>query len=432
MAVSDRHLYSSLSDGLSELSILCDMEFSSDYFAFFEQPLRTLLCIGPPAILAYKRESSEDERLHAMMQTLREQSENEECEFCGKPLKPLPMPDMGVSGADKSSSAEQFCCTQYKNVCEFLFKEQKHIFNKDEIETISITPHAPFGSEVERKKAKEKTAQRLRERQMAKMFASVEKEPTTSYTEYGKPMKTLSYQLSNAPPVGDNWTIVPDSAAPDSVTNGYFGPKSAEWTSDVNTMDPELTCYDFTIHEEKMMPAQFTEKYYKNGKTFLMVFPDGTTQIFYPSGNLAINVIASKGKETICIVQEDKEHNADILAVLSSYGKATCYHPNGVVWININPVGGQYLDLTGRRIKRWKWKNDAFSNNSVLFKPIFISLNNQVGVRILSKEKILVTFLAMGKQAKFNIGSKSQTKQLEVISINPMWMQLSSDSDFSE
>lgn len=52
----------------------------------------------------------------------------------------------------------------------------------------------------------------------------------------------------------------------------------------------------------------------------------------YPSGNIAIIVVPSNKKEAICIVQEDKDHNADILAIFGSSGKATCYHPNGMVW----------------------------------------------------------------------------------------------------
>lgn len=47
----------------------------------------------------------------------------------------------------------------------------------------------------------------------------------------GKPMKTISYQLSNAPPVGDNWTIVPEEA--DAMTS-------------TDSAENELSLCDFT------------------------------------------------------------------------------------------------------------------------------------------------------------------------------------------
>ncbi|MEE6501010.1 hypothetical protein FKM82_004031 [Ascaphus truei] len=382
-------LFSSLSDDLSELSILCDMEFSSDYTMFFEKPLQTLPSVGPPTILAYKRESLEHDRFLAMKRIVRRHHENETCEFCAGQLRPFPCDD-------SLEPEEHFCCDQYKEVFEFLYGERKRLFGTDKIETISIAPHAPYGNEVERRKAKEKSAQRRRERQMAKFFAAMVTEPTASFPDYGRQLKTISYQLSTAPPLGDNWTVVPES------------PESA---LDAEKLEREFSCCDFTMTRDQMM-SQFLEKYYRNGRKFLTMFPDGTAQIFYPSGNLAIIVVANKVNESFCIVQEDKT-NAKIQAVFGSYGKATCYHPNGVVWININLSGGHYSDNTGRRVKRWKWKSNFSSEPCAQFKPIFLSLNHHVGVRIFAQDQMFISFLAMGKQAKFNVGVKRKVKQIE-------------------
>ncbi|XP_069829993.1 glutamate-rich protein 6 [Dendropsophus ebraccatus] len=384
----EEDLYSSLSDDLSELSVLCDMEFSHDYRTFFEKHLRTLPLVGPPAILAYKRESSENHRLLAMMKILREQSGKELCEFCGKPLKPFPL----EYTIDTAFSNEIFCCRQFRDMFQYLFKEEKRLSHKDEIELISVAPHGPYGNEVERQKAKEKTAQRLRERHMAKVFESVVTEPTT-INEYGRPMKTISYQLSSAPPATDSWTIPPDNEDGEELS------------------DQEPVLYDFT--SDMMMPERLVEKYYRTGRKFLTIFPDGTAQIFYPSGNLAIIVIPRKIQESICIVQEDKEDAADILAVFGSSGKATCYHSNRNVWINVTPVGGQYSDSSGRRVRRWQWRSPDILKPCAPFKPIFIALNHQVGVRIFGQDRMYVTFLAMGKQAKFSVGGKKLTSQVE-------------------
>ncbi|XP_056420911.1 glutamate-rich protein 6 isoform X2 [Hyla sarda] len=387
----EEDLYSSLSDDLSELSVLCDMEFSHDYRTFFEKHLKTLPSVGPPSVLAYKRESSENHRLLAMMKILREQSEKELCEFCGKTLKPFPLEHT----IDKEFSNEIFCCRQFRNMFRYLFKEDERLFHKDKIELISVAPHGPYGSEVERQKAKEKTAQRLRERHMAKVFESIVAEPTI-VNEYGRPMKTISYQLSSAPPVGDSWTIPPDNE---------------DAKSDADSIDQEPVVYDFS--NDTMMLERFVEKYYSTGRKFLTIFPDGTAQIFYPSGNLAIIIIPSKIKDSICIVQEDKDHSADILAVFGSSGKATCYHSNRNIWINVNPVGGQYSDGAGRRVRRWQWRNPDIVKPCAPFKPIFLALNYQVGVRIFGQDQMYVTFLAMGKQAKFSVGAKKLTSQVD-------------------
>lgn len=46
------------------------------------------------------------------------------------------------------------------------------------------------------------------------------------------------------------------------------------------------------------------------------------------------------------------------------------------------------------------------SSPFVSFKPVFLALNHHVGVRILEQDKISVTFLAMGRQARINVGTK--------------------------
>ncbi|NWI69121.1 ERIP6 protein, partial [Todus mexicanus] len=128
----------------------------------------------------------------------------------------------------------------------------------------------------------------------------------------------------------------------------------------------------------------------------------------YPSGNPAIIVVRHK-KQLICMVREDKPRNAKVQAVFKSSGRSCCYYPNGAVWININIQGGQYFDQAGSRVRRWMWPNSFVSSGPhVPLSPIFLSLNRHVGVRILGQDKIVISFLAMGQQAKFSVGTKVQ------------------------
>ncbi|NXB97958.1 ERIP6 protein, partial [Orthonyx spaldingii] len=126
----------------------------------------------------------------------------------------------------------------------------------------------------------------------------------------------------------------------------------------------------------------------------------------YPSGNLAI-IITRDRDQLICIVQEDEPRTAKIRALFQSDGRSTCYYPNGDEWINMSIQGGQYLDQAGNRVRRWTWPNLS-PGPQVSPSPIFISLNRHVGVRILAQDKIFVSSLTMGQQAKFNMGTKVQ------------------------
>ncbi|XP_057887299.1 LOW QUALITY PROTEIN: glutamate-rich protein 6 [Melospiza georgiana] len=167
-----------------------------------------------------------------------------------------------------------------------------------------------------------------------------------------------------------------------------------------------VLCYEFSLLGKKVGKGKLVQKYYKNGKKFLTMLPDGTSQLFYPSGNLAI-IIAQATDQLMCIVQEDEPRTAKIRALFQSDGRSTCYYPSGDEWINMSMQGGQYLDQAGNRVRRWMWPN-LLPEPQVPLSPIFISLNHYVGVRILAQDKIFVSFLAMGRQAKLNMGTKVQ------------------------
>ncbi|TRZ07737.1 hypothetical protein HGM15179_019369 [Zosterops borbonicus] len=171
-------------------------------------------------------------------------------------------------------------------------------------------------------------------------------------------------------------------------------------------MSRSTLSYDFSLLGKKVGKAKLVQKYYKNGKKFLTMLPDGSSQLFYPSGNLAIIITGERDHHSL-IVQEDELKTTRIRALFQSDGRSTCYYRNGDEWINMSIQGGQYLDQAGNRVRRWMWPNLS-PEPHVPLSPIFISLNRHVGVRILAQDKIFVSFLAMGRQAKFNMGTRVQ------------------------
>jgi len=71
--------------------------------------------------------------------------------------------------------------------------------------------------------------------------------------------------------------------------------------------------------------------------------------------------------------------------------------------LSLNGSGGQCLDEAGARVRRWSWS--SLSLTPTPLHPVFLSLNKTVGVRVLGKEQVFVSFLAQGQQAKFSVGT---------------------------
>ncbi|XP_008588232.1 PREDICTED: glutamate-rich protein 6, partial [Galeopterus variegatus] len=211
-----------------------------------------------------------------------------------------------------------------------------------------------------------------------------------------KHLKTISYQLS---------MDIPKKEPTDDRLLDFH----------LENSNISIVCCDSRVACGKVMRNELLEKHYKHGSKFLTSFPDGTTQIFYPSGNLAIIRVPNKINGFTCIVQEDVPTNPSILAVLDSSGRSSCYHPNGNVWVYINILGGQYSDQAGNRVRAWNWSSSIASLPFVSFKPVFLALNHYVGVRILEQDKISITFLAMGQQARISVGTKVKLPHPEEI-----------------
>ncbi|OBS77804.1 hypothetical protein A6R68_19807 [Neotoma lepida] len=327
-----------------KLSILFEAEFNDEFIKLFEAPLRTLPSIGPPPILSYRKD------FPYLDISIKEEEELVlKCEFCGSDLQSFPS-DVDICSDDAYTEQKKHacCCLQLQNLLDYINEERLNI-KRTKTDLISISPHAAHGSDVDRLKAKEKAMQRKQERQMARHFAIISNEQSTpplpseegkavvmevvvmdaiqhqkaqtlcqgmklAYVKiilevfiYSKHMKTLSYQLS---------VDIPEKTI-------------TEDTDDIQIVNVSITCCDSKKTCGKVVKNELLEKHYKNGRKFLTSFPDGTTQIFYPSGNLAIIQVPNKKNGFTCIVQEDTSTSPAILAVLDSSGRSSCYHPNG-------------------------------------------------------------------------------------------------------
>lgn len=68
------------------------------------------------------------------------------------------------------------------------------------------------------------------------------------------------------------------------------------------------------------------------------------------------------------------------------------------------------MDEKSTKVRRWRW--NSLSPIPTPLHPVFLSLNKSVGVRVLGKGQVFVSFLARGQQAKFSVGTcDSQVKK---------------------
>ncbi|XP_037837972.1 glutamate-rich protein 6 isoform X3 [Kryptolebias marmoratus] len=206
-------------------------------------------------------------------------------------------------------------------------------------------------------------------------------------------VRSFRFRLSGAPG-NDCWKVFHTS------TPGHDLKAEEEELMWLSYCDHKAVQFGLCYHQA----AEFLQNYYSSGKKFLTAFPDGSAQVFYPSGLLALVVVLTEQNGRVCIVYDDNSVRCQrIRAVFQSDGRAACYHSNDSIWLVLNGSGGQCLTAAGARTCQWSWGGG--SSTPTPLHPFFLSLNKTVGVRILGNKTVFVSFVASGQQAKFSVGS---------------------------
>nr|XP_033806414.1 glutamate-rich protein 6B isoform X2 [Geotrypetes seraphini] len=147
-------------------------------------------------------------------------------------------------------------------------------------------------------------------------------------------------------------------------------------------------------------------KFYPSGKIFYIFFPDGSGQVHYPSGNVAIIIICIASNYIAYIILEDQAVKQQIQAVFQSDGHATCYQQNKLLWVNLKPTGGYYFDKDAKTIKRWSWWDFQQHIHAPPLQSINMNLNANIRIRIKSQDRIYLVFSEKENVVGFNIGAK--------------------------
>eukprot|EP00062_Callorhinchus_milii_P016891 gi/632968681/ref/XP_007900658.1/ PREDICTED: protein FAM194A [Callorhinchus milii] len=246
------------------------------------------------------------------------------------------------------------------------------ITSKTVHEKIAVGPHLPFSTLLERQDAKEQAALRLRDRAVEQFYSKVKEQQKRTHSS--KKLNVIPYHFSN-----ELKALVETTEEEEEIE---------EWYQFFSTSESP----GFTWHQD--FAPIFTKKFYSSGEVFFITFPDGTAQGTYT-----------------CIVQEDKAKQPAMLGLFDSTGRGTCYYSNGNVWISITCMGGLYLNEKGAQVFRWWWRDPNSPSLFAPMKPIFLSLNENIGIRISAQDHIHITFLAKGKQMKLNVGIKLELNE---------------------
>ncbi|XP_046378664.1 glutamate-rich protein 6-like isoform X3 [Haliotis rufescens] len=382
------------------------------------------------------------------------------CEFCAQDIKPFP----SLERQRQLPPDELYCCEEYREFVQFATSTamdlEQETSNANKL--INIKPHAHFGNKNDRKAAKERAVQskkkfsfplgskkkysvahgRMRERELqrrqqeasglqqsfysstggtgghgggimpsaratqaAAIKANVLPSQGMSYkdgatsnrssgllpNEVARQMKTINYQLSSQRCLEEGWTLRPPS------------PLNKE-DEDIDIFMPE------PLNPAMMGTGRFRErpliqKFYEDGKKFLTVFPDGSGNVFYPNGQIAILISCVSLGQYIYVVHDDSPSRT-VKAVFEPSGYGSCYHNNGIVRLYFDQLGGIELDVHGGRRRKWTWKDQETHVHAPPFQPICFGLNRYIGIRVMNQDSIALTLTARKRSCRFNVGSR--------------------------
>nr|XP_020007470.1 glutamate-rich protein 6B [Castor canadensis] len=143
---------------------------------------------------------------------------------------------------------------------------------------------------------------------------------------------------------------------------------------------------------------------YPNDRVFHVFFPDGTGQIHYPSGNLAMLIFCTDATTFTYIVLEDRAE-VRVRALINNSGHATFYDDNGDIWANSGINLGYYFPKDKHQ-KAWNWWNLSIHVHAPPIKCISLKINQHIQVEIKSQDKIIFCFFHKKKKIYLNLGTR--------------------------
>ncbi|XP_061490555.1 glutamate-rich protein 6B [Rhineura floridana] len=300
------------------------------------------------------------------------------CEFCTTMLRPLPTAE---ELDDKPDTMESFlCCRTYKDVFQCVVQELLETSSPES--EIDITPHPHLSNTAVESRTKKTLMKEIQDRGFENY-----REVFEQYMKFGTCVK-IRFKLSAYQPK-------PQTVA----LKQYPEPK------EVLTIDLEFKAEQLKFCQ----PTKPVKRCYPDGKIFYFFFPDGTGQVYYPSGNIAILITYVKDIQFTYIILKDNS-SYEMQAFFTNQGFAVCYHENGNIRLNLGLCFGSYFNQKGIRQKYWNWWDTSCHVHAPPFQPICIQLNVYIQVKIEAQDQIFLTFTKVHDCLQLNVGARLKLK----------------------
>jgi hypothetical protein len=208
-------------------------------------------------------------------------------------------------------------------------------------------------------------------------------------------VRSINYQLSNLRYLQDGWTVRP-------TTPVDFDEMLEE--DEFNLFVP--------VGSGEKPTRRLVIRNYRSGGACLLLFPDGSGTVFYPSGRIALVITCVATDMHIVSLFNDEEHDQALIGYFDPYGNGCVNWPNGKLRMILSPFGGIELGPEGLRKRRWAWWDTSEHVHAPPFQPIIFSLSNHISVKIFNQEKINLNFYAENQICKFRVGSKIKVNRV--------------------
>ncbi|XP_058042256.1 glutamate-rich protein 6B [Ahaetulla prasina] len=304
------------------------------------------------------------------------------CEFCTSLLKPLPSPE---ELEEKPEKMEHFlCCRTYKEVFQCVIQELMERPGSE----IDIRPHARLSLTTMENNTKRMIIEELQERGFERY-----REIFMQYIRFGPCIK-IHFKLSDYPPKPET-TIL---------KKRYPEPK-------------ELLEIDLEFKAEQLKlchPFEPVKRYYHDGNIFFLLFPDGTGQVYYPSGRLALLITYVRETQFTYSILGDRK-DQELLAFFTNQGHAAHYQHKEKLRLHLDLCNGSVFDKKGQRQKFWNWWGTEGHVHAPPFQPICLQLNVYIQVKIKAQDQVFFTFTKLHDCLHLNVGARLKLKDPDML-----------------
>ncbi|XP_066207337.1 uncharacterized protein C3orf20 homolog [Saccopteryx leptura] len=191
---------------------------------------------------------------------------------------------------------------------------------------------------------------------------------------------------------------VPTPKGVSQTPSSYHLPPPGVQTSTLTPQQPLITLAQLGRQSQEWKGAKKTIKLH-------YTFYDGSSFVYYPSGNIAVCQIPTccRGRTITCLFNDIP--NISFLALFSAEGQGYVHHnvksrcPYVLI---LDDEGGTTMDYKGYRVHKWSWVSKTETLLSLEYK-----VNEQMKLTVLGQDSITVTFTCMNETVTLTVSANN-------------------------